>query len=106
MVERTVVWTETAAKQRREILKYWTNRNGSTLYAEKLIEITADRIQTILSHPESFKPTNFPETRVSAMGHFSIFYKLTLDHIIITAFWDNRQDPKILFETLTNTNKL
>jgi plasmid stabilization system protein ParE len=101
MAERTVVWTETAVKQRREILKYWTNRNGSTKYAEKLIAITAVRIQHIVRHPESFKTTSFPETRVSAMGHFSIFYKLTADQIIITAFWDNRQDPKILFETLT-----
>lgn len=100
MVKRTVVWTETAARQRREILKYWTKRNGSTIFAEKLIKVTANRIQVILRHPQSFKSTTYPGTRESAMGHFSIFYKLTKDKLIITAFWDNRQDPKNLFELI------
>lgn len=100
MVKRTVVWTETAARQRREIFKYWTKRNGSTIFAEKLIKVTANRIQVILRHPQSFKSTTYPGTRESAMGHFSIFYKLTKDKLIITAFWDNRQDPKNLFELI------
>ena len=76
MVKRIVVWTETAARQRREVLKYWTKRNGSRIFAEKLIKITADRIQIILRHPESFKSTTYPETRESAMGHFSFFISL------------------------------
>ena len=38
MAKRKIVWTETAAKQRREILKYWTEWNESTIYAKKLIE--------------------------------------------------------------------
>ncbi len=100
MVKRTVVWTETASRQRREILKYWTKHNGSTNFAEKLIKLTAVRIRVILKLPESFKPTTYPDTRESAMGHFSIYYKLTKDKLIITAFWDNRQDPKTLLEIL------
>lgn len=101
MAERKIVWTETAARQRREILRYWTERNGSTLYAEKLIKLTARKIKTILSHPESFKLTDYPETHESAMGHFSIYYKITSKYLIVTAFWDNRQDPKSLLEILT-----
>lgn len=100
MVKRNVVWTETAAKQRREILKYWTIKNGSIKYAEKLIKLTSKRIYLILKHPELFKVTEFPNTRESAMGHFSIYYKLTDEQIIITAFWDNRQDPKKLLEII------
>ncbi|MDO9615069.1 MAG: type II toxin-antitoxin system RelE/ParE family toxin [Bacteroidota bacterium] len=100
MAKRIVVWTETAARQRREILKYWTKRNKSTIYAEKLIQITATQIRVILSQPESFKLSTYPGTRESAMGHFSIYYKLTKDKLIITAFWDNRQDPKTLLEII------
>ena len=77
MAKRAVVWTETAAKQRREILKYWIKRNSSTIFAEKLIKLTARQIKVILKHPESFKQADCPETRESAMGHFSIFYKVT-----------------------------
>lgn len=100
MAKRNVVWTETAAKQRREILAYWTKRNHSTIYAEKLINLTADHIKIILKQPESFKLADFPGTRESAFGHFSIYYKTTPELIIITAFWDNRQDPKQLLKLL------
>ena len=33
MAERAVVWTETAARQRREILKYWTKRSGGLFFS-------------------------------------------------------------------------
>ena len=101
MDERIVVWTETAARQRREILKYWIAKNKSTKYAEKLIKLTAKRIKVIVSSPTAFKLTTHPETRESAMGNFSIYYKITNHQIIITAFWDNRQDPKKLLDILT-----
>jgi plasmid stabilization system protein ParE len=100
VAKREVVWTQIAAKQRWEILEYWTVRNQSSAYAEKLIRLTTARIKVILKHPESYKLTIYPETRISAMGHFSILYKLTESHLIITAFWDNRQDPKKLLEII------
>lgn len=96
-----VVWTETAAKQRREILKYWTIRNGSTLFADKLIKLVSNQIRLIEEYPDSFKETEFPDTRESAMGHFSIYYKFFDKQLIIMAFWDNRQDPKKLLRSLT-----
>ena len=100
MAKRTVVWTETAARQRREILKYWVKRNGSTTYAEKLIKLIAEQIKVIQSNPKLFKKAEFPNTHVSALGHFSIFYKYTKTMLIITAFWDNRQDPKKLLDII------
>ena len=96
MAKRVIVWTETAIRQRREILKYWTLRNKSTAYAEKLIKLIASRTKVIMKNPEAFKMADFPETRVSSLGHFSIVYKVTETQLIITAFWDNRQDPKEL----------
>ena len=104
MVKRSIVWTKTAARQRREILLFWTKRNRSISFAEKLIRLTEKRIQIILKHPESFKSATYPETRESAMGHFSIFYKFTKENLIITAFWDNRQDPKKLYEIINKPN--
>ena len=100
MAKRTVVWTQTAAQQRREILKYWVKRNVTTTYAEKLIKLTAEQINVIQSNPKLFKKADFPETYVSALGHFSIFYKFNKDLLIITAFWDNRQDPKKLLDII------
>lgn len=102
MAKRSVVWTETSARQRRLILEYWTVRNGSSIYSKTLIKLIASRLKIIIRHPESFKMADYPETRESAMGHFSIFYKVTDKQIIVTAFWDNRQDPKQLLKMLTD----
>ena len=101
MAKPKIVWTETAAKQRREILKYWTERNQSTVYAEKLIEITAKHLKVILKTPEAFKESEINNIRESAMGHFSLYYKITADQLIVMAFWDNRQDPKKLLKSIT-----
>lgn len=100
MAKKSVVWTETAIKQRREILKYWTLRNKSTAYAEKLIALIAERVKLISKNPEAGKPTNHLDTREAAMGNFSIYYKNIDQQIIITAFWDNRQDPEKLINLL------
>jgi plasmid stabilization system protein ParE len=101
MAERTIVWTETAVKQRKEILKYWTLRNQSTAYPEKLIKLIAKRTKLIAKNPQLFKSTDFRDTRISAMGHFSILYIYSETQLIITAFWDNRQDPKKLLALIT-----
>ena len=100
MAKKAVVWTQTAIKQRREILKYWTIRNKSTVYAEKLIELIRERIDIIIESPEAGKPTSHAETRESALGNFSIYYKVQRGKIFVTAFWDNRQNPKKLIKII------
>lgn len=100
MAKRIIVWTNTAVKQRREVLKYWTIKNGSSIYAEKLIKLIRERVNVISKNPMAFKLTTFQDVRVSALGHFSIYYKFTEQELIVVAFWDNRQDPKKLLEKI------
>ena len=99
MAKKSVVWTETAIKQRREILRYWTIRNKSTAYSEKLITLINDRVK-LISNPEAGKPTNHFDTREAALGNFSIYYKNEFTRIVITSFWDNRQNPENLFKSI------
>jgi hypothetical protein len=35
------------------------------------------------------------------MGHFSLYYKITPELIIVMAFWDNRQEPKTLLKVIS-----
>lgn len=100
MAQRKIIWTETAARQRRSILEYWLQRNKSPTYSLKLLRLSNEKADLIAKNPLLYKTAEFPDTHVSAMGHFSMFYKITEDAIIITAFWDNRQDPKKLLELL------
>jgi plasmid stabilization system protein ParE len=96
MVKRKVNWTNTASIQLREVLEFWVRRNKSKTYSLKLLTKIESRINTLIEFPFEYPETSFPEVRVAAMNHYSIFYKVTDDIIIILAFWDNRQDPKKL----------
>lgn len=102
MAKRQVVWTKTAATQRRHILEYWIEHNQSTTYSEKLIELFRERTHQLIEHPKIGKKADFPKTRVVSLGHFSLFYKVTENKIFITSLWDNRQDPNKLLNLLKN----
>jgi plasmid stabilization system protein ParE len=100
MAQKKIIWTETAARQRRSILEYWFQRNQSPTYSLKLLRLSNEKANLIAENPLIYKAAEFPDTHVAAMGHFSIFYKISDDAIIITAFWDNRQDPKELLKLI------
>ena len=93
MAKRTVRWTRTADIQYVGILEYWVKRNKSNTYSKKLIKIVAERTKQISKTPFIYKSAVFKNTWVASLHNFSIFYKVTDEEIIITAFWDNRQDP-------------
>ena len=86
MAKRKIVWTRTAAKQRKEVLKYWTLRNQTNNYAKSLLVVINKKTKLIAIFPEMYQLSAFPNTRVAAMGHFSIFYKYGEKRIIISMF--------------------
>jgi len=100
MAERNVVWTKTADIQFVGILDYWVKRNKSTTFSKKLVSLVSQRTKQIAKSPLIYKSTDFNEVRVASLGNFSIYYKVTEKSIIVLAFWDNRQNPKILLEIL------
>lgn len=100
MAQKKIIWTETAALQRRSVLEYWLQQNQSNVYPLKLLKLSNEKANQIAANPMLYKVADFPNTQVAVMGHFSLFYKIIDDCIIITAFWDNRQDPAKLLELL------
>ncbi len=100
MAKKKIIWTETAARQRRSILEYWLQRNQSPTYSLKLLRLSNEKAEQVAISPLLFKSVEFADMRAAAMGHFSLFYKITHEAIIVTAFWDNRQNPKKLLELL------
>jgi hypothetical protein len=62
--------------------------------------MVSERTKQIAEKPLLYKVTDFKDVRVASLGNFSIFYKVSDEKIIITAFWDNRQDPKKLLKIL------
>ncbi|MBW7870964.1 MAG: type II toxin-antitoxin system RelE/ParE family toxin [Flavobacteriia bacterium] len=102
MAELNVIWTKTADLQFVGILEYWVKRNKSNTFSKKLVKLVSERTKQIAETPLIYKATDFPDTRVASLGNFSIYYKISDKNIIITAFWDNRQDPKKLLKILKN----
>ncbi len=102
MAKRNVVWTKTADIQFVGILAYWVKRNKSGSYSKKLVKLVAETTNQIAKTPFIYKSTDFKNTRVASMGNFGIYYKVSDEQITITAFWDNRQDPKKLLKVLQN----
>ena len=102
MAKRNIRWTRTADIQYVGILEYQVKRNKSTTYSKKLIKIVAQRTKQIAEIPSIYKKADFKDTRVASLGNYSIFYKVSEREILITAFWDNRQNPKKLLKILTD----
>ena len=100
MAERKIIWTKTADIQFVGVLQFWLERNKSNTYSKKLLRLVTDRTKEIAKTPFMYKSTDFKDVRVASLGNFSIYYKITEKAIIITAFWDNRQDPRKLLDIL------
>jgi len=79
-------------------LEYWVKRNKSNTFSKKLVKLVSERTKQIAETPLINKATDFPDTRVASLGNF--YYKISDQNIIITAFWDNRQDQKKLLKIL------
>ncbi len=100
MAERNVIWTRTADIQFVGILGFWVKKNKSNIYSKKLVKLVSKRTKQIAENPLLYKKTDFKNIRVASLGNFSINFKITDKEIIITSFWDNRQDPKKLLRIL------
>jgi plasmid stabilization system protein ParE len=97
---KRIVWTHTAKTERREILSYWIKHNRSNTYSKKLSKLFKNKIALLQIEQYLGKPTDFSTVRVSLVNHFSIFYKITAEEIIIVGIWDNRRNPADLRENL------
>ena len=95
-----IIWTQTAEKQFFHVLEYWTEKNRSSRYAEKLADFVWQRTIFLSQNPYTSKTTPFPGIRRAALGTFSLYYKVQQEELLIMAFWDNRQDPKKLQKLL------
>lgn len=71
-------------------------------FQKKLNQKIKQRVKLLSTFPNLGKQTKFKNTRTISLGHFSIFYKFVDSKIIVTGFWDNRQDPKKLLQFLKN----
>jgi plasmid stabilization system protein ParE len=104
MAQLSIFWTETAIRQRNYIFEYWIERNKSNIYAKKLNQKIKERTDLLKLNPDLGKKTEFKNTRAVSLGHYSILYEKYNSKIIVTGFWDNRQEPGKLLNHLRNNH--
>lgn len=100
MAGRKVVWTLTAQKQLEITLRYWATRNQNNRYSKKIASELKSRLKTLSNFPFSGTAAQSEGMRKIAMGHFSVYYMLNDNQLIVLLFWDNRQDPEELLRLL------
>ena len=94
MAGKQIIWSESAQQELRQILEYYNQRNGNSLYSLKLLLEIQDVLNTLSLQENIGRLTDNQKTRVIVMKVYLIFYEIKSGRIEILSFWDNRQDPK------------
>ena len=97
---KRIIWTNTAKQARHDILQFWINHNKSKTYSQKLSVLLKEKINLIRDQNYIGKPANFKDVRATLISHFTVFYKINSEEIIIAGIWDNRRNPEDLLKNL------
>ena len=97
---KRIIWSDSALKSRVEILQFWIEKTGNKKYSRKLSKELNARVDHLKYYPKIGKPTELEEIRTTACGHFSIFYQILKNEILIIALYDTRRNPTDLIEKL------
>jgi plasmid stabilization system protein ParE len=62
---KRVIWTENAQRERKEILKYWIERNKSKTYSIKLNNLIEESINLLKTRPDIGKQTDIENVYTS-----------------------------------------
>jgi addiction module RelE/StbE family toxin len=93
---KQIIWTLRAQKEKKEIFKYWSERNKLNRYSQKLNQLFKEAIHLIRQHHYIGKPTDDYTIRIKIVKEYLIIYEVTETSINILSIWDGRQDPSKL----------
>ena len=97
---KKVIWSKRAQNDRKNILKYWSNRNRSSTYSILLNQKFKEAISIIQIHPRLGKPTNNINIRIKIVRDYLIIYRDSEILISILTILDSRQNPQNFEEIL------
>lgn len=96
MAGKQIIWSNTAKKERDEILEYWIWRNKSTTYSKKLHSIFNISVKQLIIFPEIGQKTDKENVRILVVKNYFIIYEIFEKEIIISRIWDTRRNPEDL----------
>lgn len=90
---KKIVWTQTAIQDRFRIYQYWSQKNKSNLFSEKLERLFNEAAILLSEFSEIGTQTDFKDIRVKVIRNYKLFYLNLLDSIQIIRVWDSSQNP-------------
>lgn len=93
---KQIIWSLRAQKDKREIFKYWAERNKSNRYSQKLNQLFKEATQLLREHPYIGRSTDDDTIRIKIVRDYLLIYEVTETSINILSVWDGRQDPSKL----------
>jgi plasmid stabilization system protein ParE len=95
-----IVWSKRSKNQFREALEYWEDRNGNTIFPEKLIVETTRKLLKVAENPELGRSWGHPTRRFAMVRSYKIYYDVKKEHILVLLFWHTKRDPDQLAKLL------
>jgi toxin YoeB len=95
MNKKTIVWTELAEEELKNIIDYWNVRNQTDTYTIKLLKKLKTFLELLALHPKIGRKSSQRENvRIKVfMQNFLIIYRTEGNILFVLDFWDTRKNP-------------
>ncbi|MFA6058130.1 MAG: type II toxin-antitoxin system RelE/ParE family toxin [Taibaiella sp.] len=103
-MKRSVVWTEKALNDLKEIFNYWNNRNKSKNYSRKLNSLFNQALQLIAVEPLIGLVTDMEGVRIKLVRNYWIFYIEQGHKIFVLQIMNTYQNPDSFLRSLKIKN--
>ena len=93
MAEKQVIWSTLAQDELQQILEFYIQRNGNSLFSTKLFLAIDKLVNQLPENNFLGRLSDNGFTRVIVKKEFLIFYEVYQEAILIVSVWGSRQDP-------------
>ena len=93
MVRVKIEWTIEARLDLLDILEFYLQRNGNSIYSRKLNTRITESVKLLAKNPFLGKQTADPAIRALVTGDYQIIYEVFEKFILVVMIWDCRRDP-------------
>ena len=93
---KQIIWSIGAKEEKKQILKYWLNRNKSTDYTKKLNILLKLAVSSLAEISMPRKKTDYGNSYLKILKDYLILFEEDDTTIYILSIWDTRQDPSKL----------
>jgi len=94
MVRIKIEWSLEARLDLLDILQFYIQRNGNSIYSRKLYSQINKSIKLLVKNPFLGKQSEDPSVRALITGDYQIIYEVFDKLILIIMVWDCRRDPE------------